>query len=978
MADLAELTIRLKSEGAKEVDRELIRVTETSKRAAGAVKGLLGAFLGFQAVKTAAGQIASFEQSMAQVRGIAIKTNIPLAEQISIFQELETAAKSAGATTKFSATQAADAQLSLARAGLSAAQILKALPGTLALAAAGAIDLAQAADVASGTLAQFGLRADQLSDAADVIVGTTNRTRTSVTTLASSLQYAGPLASAFGQSLRDTSAAIGVLGNAGIQGTAAGTNLRGILIALTKTTPAAEKAFQRLGVSLEDVNPLTKSLVDVFGVLREAQLRVGNENFGKAVAEIFGKLNVGGALVLTSNATALAGLAGELKNVGGEAQRLADIQSNTLRGSYLSLKSAIEALSLSLGDNGLLRGLRFVSDFATDVVRVLAGVNAGFATNERAARLVASALAAVAAGYVALKALQLVSFIATLTKATLTLNAVLSANPIGAVAAAVGLLIFAYQELRNETLKIGDETYAVADLIEGVWATTVDVFRAAGVAIAEIWRAVVKSLGSDWTTVLKQITDAWNLLLSEFGLTWDGLWAGLLSIVKTAVNQMIAVLYGLSAVITTVFDRFKNLVVALASLDPSSPIESAKRILDSVNGVFNVVDIVGVLSAKWQEAWERDFIGEAVGMAKLTGVLISKALSSGVVGPGADDPDGFFGPIIRRFHFNLEKIRNGRLAASNAAGAGVLRPSPEPFVLPPGVVGEGGLPDAGELAGAKDALADYNAEQERAAQILERIGQARGEFGRMLEDVRFEQRLIGATRRERELANAARDAETVAARAQGEGVEGLAEAYVAEVAELIKLRREYERGTQRVLDDVLSTDNFDNVADSAGSAFGRFFGDLITQANSAKDALRNLAQSVIASFTEAFVTKPISGLASSLFSSLFSGLGAVSAMGNAFSNGRVLPFASGGVIDSPILFPLRNGAGLAGEAGPEAILPLSRGSDGRLGVRSADGGGADQRTINIRLSLPNVRDPADFRRSRKQIAQDLRSVSEGI
>ncbi len=120
------------------------------------------------------------------------------------------------------------------------------------------------------------------------------------------------------------------------------------------------------------------------------------------------------------------------------------------------------------------------------------------------------------------------------------------------------------------------------------------------------------------------------------------------------------------------------------------------------------------------------------------------------------------------------------------------------------------------------------------------------------------------------------------------------------------------------------------------------------------------------------VTDGLGGLLAQGVNGLVSGLMPF-AQGGAFSGGRVTPFAQGGVVSGPVAFPMRGGAGLMGEAGPEAILPLSRGADGRLGVAAGGGGGAAQVTINI--TTPDVE---GFRRSRGQVAAQIaRAVDRG-
>ena len=153
---------------------------------------------------------------------------------------------------------------------------------------------------------------------------------------------------------------------------------------------------------------------------------------------------------------------------------------------------------------------------------------------------------------------------------------------------------------------------------------------------------------------------------------------------------------------------------------------------------------------------------------------------------------------------------------------------------------------------------------------------------------------------------------------------------------------------------------------------GRDFGEALTNAfegaalkgRSLSDVLKKLALDLSRMALDR-ATQAISGAVSSGIGNVMGGLIA-SADGNAIADGRVLPFAKGGVVSSPMLFPLRGGTGLAGEAGAEAILPLRRGADGRLGVASE--GGAAPMNITFNVTAANAE---SFRRSESQIAAML-------
>lgn len=167
----------------------------------------------------------------------------------------------------------------------------------------------------------------------------------------------------------------------------------------------------------------------------------------------------------------------------------------------------------------------------------------------------------------------------------------------------------------------------------------------------------------------------------------------------------------------------------------------------------------------------------------------------------------------------------------------------------------------------------------------------------------------------------------------------------------------------------------DGLSRSIGTGLRRAFDDLVFDGARLSDALQTLGRSMVNSALTQALRPVQNALGGALSDGLQSLVGGILPFENgaAFSSGKVTPFARGGVVSSPVNFPMRGGMGLMGEAGPEAIMPLSRGADGKLGVRAEGGGRAVQVTMNI--SAPN---PEAFRRSKSQIASEMhRAIARG-
>ena len=277
----------------------------------------------------------------AAMRSVQAKTQAS-AEDMKL---LTAQSREMGRTTVHSATEAARGQAFLAQAGFEVHEVLAALPGTLNLATAGELGLAEAADIASNVLTGFALNVSEADRVADVLALTANSANTNVQQMGDAMKYVATVSAAAGVDFEETSAAIGLLAKAGFQGEMGGTALRGAMTKLLSPTKAAQKILDRLGISAISSTGGLKPLRDIVEQLEKANLSAAD------ATKIFGQRAGPGMLGLVSQGSkALVKLTGELKNAEGAAKKAADIMGGGLWGAMKKFQSIAESAFISFGE----------------------------------------------------------------------------------------------------------------------------------------------------------------------------------------------------------------------------------------------------------------------------------------------------------------------------------------------------------------------------------------------------------------------------------------------------------------------------------------------------------------------------------------------------------------------------------------------------------------------------------------------------
>ncbi len=334
--------------GMQEAQQEMQKTTGKSKQTSEGISALnkASAAAGVAIVASVGASVkaaANFEQSMAKVKAISGATD-------SEFKQLENTAKHLGATTQFSASQAADGLAFLSLAGFKAQDSIDAIPSVLNLAAAGAIDLGSAADIASNIMTGFGLTAQDTQHATDVLAKTFTTANTDMNQLGMAMKYVAPVANALGWDIEDAATAIAKMSDAGIQGSQAGTSLRAALLSLANPTGQTEKAFEKLGISVVDANGQFKPLPELIGHISSKMEGMTDAQKTVTAAQLVGtEASAGFLALLDQGQGSLQDYKNELELSGGTAERVAKIQQETLVGAWNAAKSAMEGLAIGIG-----------------------------------------------------------------------------------------------------------------------------------------------------------------------------------------------------------------------------------------------------------------------------------------------------------------------------------------------------------------------------------------------------------------------------------------------------------------------------------------------------------------------------------------------------------------------------------------------------------------------------------------------------
>lgn len=328
----------------------------------------VGAVLGVSiGLKDTIDTFANFEAAMSQVKAISGATG-------EDFDKLTEKAKYMGATTKFTATEAAEGFNYMAMAGWKTQDMLDGIEGIMSLAAASGESLGTTSDIVTDALTAFGLKASDSGHFADVLAQASANANTNVGMLGESFKYIAPVAGAMGYKIEDISLALGLMANSSVKGTMAGTALKTALANMAAPTDKMAEAMDKYGISLTDGKGNMKSFKGVMDNLRGSLGGLSEAEQTAAASTIFGKEAMAGMLsIINASEEDYNKLADAVNNADGASQKMADTMLDNLQGAFTLLQSAADGVKLSLGE----RLKPYLMDLATWLTEQMPNIEAG-------------------------------------------------------------------------------------------------------------------------------------------------------------------------------------------------------------------------------------------------------------------------------------------------------------------------------------------------------------------------------------------------------------------------------------------------------------------------------------------------------------------------------------------------------------------------------------------------------------------------
>lgn len=569
---------------------------------AGAGKKMMGVTtviggVGVAAVKTA----ADFDSAMSQVAAVSGATG-------KDFDALRNKAREMGAKTKFSATEAAEAMNYMAMAGWKTEDMLSGIEGIMNLAAASGEDLATTSDIVTDALTAFGLSAKDSGHFADILAAASSNANTNVSMMGETFKYCAPIAGALGFSAEDTAEAIGLMANAGIKSSQAGTALRTIMNNLAGDVKISGKAIGDVTIATTNADGSMRDLSDILADCRSAFGNLTESEKAQAAESLVGKNAMSGFLALMNAGEGdIEKLSSAIENCDGSAEKMAMTMQDNLAGQLTILKSQLQELAISFGDI-LMPAIRSIVSKLQGFVDKLNGMDEGTKrTIVTIALLVASIgplliiigttiskIGVAMQGFVKLAngisklKIAIQGGTGILGKLGAALGGI--SAPVLAVVAVIAVLVAAFVHLwkTNEGFR---------DAIIGTWTRIKDTISGFCQGIVDRLNA----LGFQFTDIVDVLKAVWNGFCQILAPIFEGVFNNIANILSTVTGVITGILDVFIGIFTGNWSQAWNGIKEIFSSIWNGISSFFSNILNVIKGVADVV--LSWFGTSWNEVW---------------------------------------------------------------------------------------------------------------------------------------------------------------------------------------------------------------------------------------------------------------------------------------------------------------------------------------------------------------------------------------
>lgn len=484
----------------------------------------------------------NFDSAMSEVSAISGATGKDL-------QMLRDTAKEFGSTTMFSASEAADALKYMSLAGWDANTSAAALGGVLDLAAASGMELGAASDMVTDYLSAFGMEAEKSGYFADLLAFAQANANTSAEGLGEAYKNCAANLNAAGQDIETTTALLSMMANQGLKGSESGTALAAMMRDLTAKMEDGKVQIGDTAVAVMDANGNYRDLTDILKDVEKATNGMGDAERAAALSTTFTSDSIKGLnLIMNAGVDEAAKFEDELRKCDGTAAEMAKTMQDNLGGDLTSLSSQFEGVQIALYEkfepalrkgvevlSELLKGVQFVIDHSSEFVAVLAAMGSGVA----AYVAYTTALKVMQEGWMALEVVQKAS-----AAAQAVLNAVMAANPIGILIAAIAALVAAFTVLWNTN--------------DGFREAVLQTWETIKTGVSNAVTAVKEFLESAFEQIKTIITTVWENIKTFTVEIWEGLKAAVKGAVENVKNSISATLEAIKTIVVTIWNAIKT------------------------------------------------------------------------------------------------------------------------------------------------------------------------------------------------------------------------------------------------------------------------------------------------------------------------------------------------------------------------------------------------------------------------------------